>query len=76
MGEMVKEDHVTSNCEACESDCNTLLPANVHTNSLDMTTAPGIVTNDEPGDAEEIGTPAIANDTHFEKCECYTNLHI
>ncbi len=63
-----KEDHCTSNREACKPGHNTFLPANVHTGPLFITCTPGIVTNDEPGDAEEMGTSTVADETCEEKC--------
>lgn len=72
--DLPKDDHWTSNGETCKSGPNTLLPANVHTSSSLITCTPGMVTNHGPGDAEEIGTSTVADETSEEKWTCYTEL--
>lgn len=72
--DLPKEDHKTPNRETCKVGHNTFLPANVHTSSSFITCTPGIVTNHGPGDAEEMGTSTVADETPVEKCTCYTEL--
>ncbi len=68
------KNHCTSNSETCKPGPDTLLSTNVHTNSLLLTCSPGMVTNKGPGDAEEMGTSTVTDETPEEKCTCYTDL--